>query len=87
MTCRVDSRVVFENMKNEELHEQFLHVKEEFLKTIPNHHPVVECHEIEPAMRGWVSYQPYTWMKEEERDGVFYPKVAVQSNKKVALDV
>lgn len=87
MTYRVDSRVVFENMKNEELHEQFLHVKEEFLKTIPNHHPIVECHEIEPAMRGWVSYQPYTWMKEEERDGVFYPKVAVQSNKKVALDV
>ena len=87
MTYSVDSRVVFENMKNEELHEQFLHVKEEFLKTIPNHHPIVECHEIEPAMRGWVSYQPYTWMKEEERDGVFYPKVAVQSNKKVALDV
>lgn len=83
----MDSRDVIANMEKEELKEQYKKIKEQFLSTLSNRHPIVECKEIEPAMRGWVSFQPYTWMKEEEKDGKLYPKVAVKSNKQVPLEV
>lgn len=78
---------VYTNMQKEDLKAQYESSRDSFMETIPNRHPIIECNEIEPAMRGWVSYHPYTWMKEEEIDGKLYPKIAVQSNKKVSLDV
>ena len=81
----VDSTVVLENQKRGDLQKQFSEIRDAYEKTLPNDHPIVNCEEIEPAMYGWVSFRKYTWMEEERKDNVLYPKIAVDSAKNVDL--
>ena len=85
VSSRVDSTVILENQKRGDLQKQFSEIRDAYEKTLPNDHPIVNCEEIEPAMYGWVSFRKYTWMEEERKDNVLYPKIAVDSAKNVDL--
>ena len=73
---------IMENRKKPHLKQQFEQIRDAFVKTITNNHPLINCDEIEPVMKGWVSFKSYLWMEEKEVDGKHYPKIAVQSDKK-----
>lgn len=75
--CRVDSYTVRRNQRRPELRKQFETSREEFLKTVPNHHPIATCEEIDDAMRGWLVLRKYKWLNATVEDGIFYPRLAV----------
>lgn len=77
----MDSDQVMMNRNNPKLVEQYTSIRDHFVKEQKSDHPIIRCNEIEYVMSGWVSHKPYLWMKEEERDGVLYPKIAVNGNK------
>ena len=79
MMRRVDSYTVRKNQRRPELRKQFELSREEFLKTIPNHHPIATCEEIDNAMRGWLNLKKYKWLNATVEDGVFYPRIAVDA--------
>ena len=76
-----DSDQVMKNREKPELFEQYTAIRDRFVKSQKNDHPIIRCKEIEYVMSGWISHKPYQWMKEEEHDGVLYPKIAVNGNK------
>ena len=82
-----DSSTVMEYRKNSKLFSQYEQIRTQYIKSLTNSHPIANCHQIEPAMSGWVSFRPYRWLEEEERNNVQYPRIAVKSGKKVTLDV
>lgn len=79
MMRRVDSYTVRKNQRRPELRKQFELSREEFLKTVPNHHPIATCEEIDNAMRGWLNLKRYKWLNATVEDGVFYPRIAVDA--------
>ena len=83
----VDINAVVNNRNKPELIRQYEQIRNKFLKTVPNIHPIVTCNEIEPIMTGWVSFKKYTWMEEVERDGIIYPKIAVKAGNKVEFEL
>ena len=83
----MDINAVMTNREKQSLIEQYKEVRDKFLLERKNFHPIATCKDIEWIMSGWVSYRPYTWMEEEERDGILYPKIAVKSNKKQSLEL
>ena len=83
----MDINAVMTNREKQSLIEQYKEVRDKFLLERKNFHPIATCKDIERIMSGWVSYRPYTWMEEEERDGILYPKIAVKSNKKQSLEL
>ena len=82
-----DSNTVLEHRKDSRLFSQYDQIRNQYIESLSNRHPIVNCHHIEPIMSGWVSFKPYTWMKEEERDNIQYPRIAVKTGKRVVLDV
>lgn len=82
-----DSSAVIENRKKMQLFSQYEQIQARYIKSLSNNHPIINCHQIEPIMTGWVSFRPYTWLGEEERNNIQYPRIAVKSGKKVVLDV
>ena len=74
----MDSRDVVEKMKDQKLKEQYDEIKKKFIEKLSNNHPIVNCNEIERSMRSWISFKPYQWIEEEEKDNMFYPKIAVE---------
>ena len=83
----MDINAVMTNREKQPLIKQYKEIRKHFLLERNNFHPIATCKEIESIMSGWISFRPYTWMEEEERDGVFYPKIAVKSNKKQTLQL
>ena len=67
------------NQRRPELKEQFEESRANFLKTVPNPHPIATCEEIDDAMRGWLVLRKYKWLNATVEDGVFYPRVAVDA--------
>ena len=66
---------------------QFDQRREELEQRVPNAYPIATSGEIENAMYSWLSMKPYSWMRKTTKNGVLYPKIAVEAMGEPTLDV
>lgn len=83
----VDSDTVVANRERADLKVQFEQRREELERRVPNAYPIATCGEIENAMYSWLSMKPYSWMRKTTKNGVLYPKIAVEAMGEPTLDV
>lgn len=83
----VSSDTVVANREKVDLKSQYEKRKQELEQKLPNAHKIVKCEEIEEVMFNWLNLKAYSWMKKTEKNGVLYPKIAVEARVEPKLEV